>query len=704
MSNRNEQSQRRGRNNARLQNNHSSDGSRTSRGANSTRNRESNRSSDNRPNHGDKESKRAATLLHNRSEYIKSVRKILSWDFGIKLPHDMRGFKAKIVKILASPSYGNLDLNKSRLECFLDSCTVKQLKQFMTYVSLQDKLEDEPNTLMSDSDIISRFKKNQESITYIEDKNVDMLRDYFNKRIPTDFDEFDVIVNKETPYIITSGVNYPKEAFPRVPGCPEDLNQRLLIVEHGSENLRNERYMANRLEEFKSRGGLCAGMLTMVPKSYMTKRTIGIATSVAIALQKPLNNGIRKRSTKLNIDFRNTVSYARQHIQQRRILLNGTHSIDATDASDLISLDLITRLNPLLGEIIRDTTPRFVNSAAGPIEVKCIGLQGYPLTFTVMAVLISAILECYTDASTYCSNYGDDIIIDGQYDQVVAALEIFGFKINKLKSYDTTKSHFSESCGIYSLKDHFIPTYCHDITPVYLRKLNDSSLISFINNCIDKDLLTKQQVTKLAKLAKVYYIYPWTYQTSQFHINYDLYKNTDMDDKKIVFGGFTKPKIARKFSKSLHAYLPILGDRLANIHGFNKRESDLIIELYDLWERIKAKGLQYEVYENETSLVRTTVDQSSHELYFIIEKIEGIENLDKPLHDLSVFTEEKDLAFINQLRVDFERVFTFMCILCSDSRYFRSSYEEFDPNDYDEVLADNVFKHEYLEGVHIKEW
>lgn len=638
---------------------------------------------------------RSNAVLHKRDEFINRIRKILSWDFGIKLPEDMRGFHDKIVTILSSPKYGNMDPNKTRLETFLDSCTTKQMIQIQTYIRLQDKLEDEVNVIKSDKEIVKEFKMNQSKISYIENSVVDKLRSTFCAKVPIDLESNNVVQNEEIPYLLTSGVNFHKQAFPRIDGCPAMLNEKLLIIEHGCLNANIPLYLRNASAKLQEQGGVFAGMLAMVPKSYKTKRTIGIATAEAVAEQLPYNTALRKASTKNNKDQRSVVSYARQHVQQMRVLTNGNHTIDLSNASDLVSLDLIKRLHPKLGDIISDTTPRFVNSAHGRVEVKCCGLQGYPLTFSVMAILVNSIIEEFTDCTTYVSNYGDDIIVDGEFEQVVAALQLFGLEVNTRKSFDTSVSYYSESCGVDSLRDRFIPRFRHDITPVYLRKVNDTSLIAFINNCIKKDLLSKKQVLDLANLATTFFIYPWSYQTSEFHINYDLYEGDERNQHmKIVQKGFVKPKIVTLFD-SPHIKAPLIVSKLGSIYGFTKSESQFIIECIDLWESIKTYGVKYDKWEFDNSY--TVVDLSQHKYFFIIKKCDGSNCTD-------VFSEDAEQIFIRELGFrDFKRVYTFISVMLSEARFFTGSFENFDPNDYDEILHSNEFRHEFLDGVNIRE-
>lgn len=607
--------------------------------------------------------KKPLSGIQKREATLNKIQSILAWDFN--LPIRDRGFDSNTLEVLSSTTYGDHDTTKSRKKTFLDSAMAKDIIKLRTYSSLRNKLKDETNVLKSDEQIVRDFRDVQNSIPYIEDFSVERLKSVFEKYVVFDPDSYCPVLNEDLPYIITSGVSFPAKVFPRMDAMPQELSNLLYIVEYGSsEESKLMSFKTSQRELTTLRGGLYACKLSLVPKNYKTKREIGIPSREAICQTWHYNNAMRKLAISLNTDH-SVISFAQQSIQQLRILETDTSSVDLSAASERVSLALITRLSPILGEYVRDTIPEFINTDLGRVKLNSCGPQGFPLVFTIMAILTKAIAECYTDASTKCSNYGDDLIIDAEYEQVTAALEVFGLKVNSSKSYNTNDSSFSESCGVDALKDQHLDM-CHDITPVYLRKVNDTSIISFINNCIGKDLLTSKQILSLANLCEQYVIYPYTYQTSAFHINYDF---CDEVDKKIIFKGFV-PKQARKYQVT-HLLCPDLYETVEVLHGLPRKESSIILNVIDIWEDIKINGVCYNVLEMDKSI--TYVNHELDPNYAFIIACDGLKGYEDLIPSIQYY--------FTTLNCDHERIIAFLKVYMGYGYLFKGSFESFNPQD-----------------------
>lgn len=593
----------------------------------------------------------------------QQVAKILGWDFG--LPDHKHDVPSQVINILSGERYGDADRRKSRRATWLESATPKQIIQHLTYSSLNNKLEDELTTLKSESEMIDDFKATQNEIAYVEDSLVDKLRPIFMEYMPQYIEDFDPEKIEYVPYVITSGGSFPSKVFPRFNTAPQKLQKLLEIVEYGSENHNDPEYLEKIREQTEKDGGLHAAKMAYVPKNWKTKRNIGITSREAIASQTVLNNVLRKRAVAINKKY-SVISFARQDIQQSAVLDMTMSSVDLSAASERVSLELIYRLCPQLGAFIESTTPRFVNTSSGRVSIKSCGLQGYPLVFTVMAILVASIARAFTAQSTIKSNFGDDLLISAEYEQVCAALTAFGLKVNQDKSYNTCNSHFTESCGVDALRNHRY-SLKHDITPVYLRKRDDVSLISFINNCINKDLLTKRQVLNLAGLCSRYVIYPWTYQTCAFHINYDLKEDID----KVFCKGFT-PKQAEIYQHP-HILVDDLSEVIEQIHGMPRKESGIILDSIQLWEDIKDHGIKGEKMDISGNMIK--FDHSTHKYYPFILSSGGLKGEDHLIDDETQY-------YFDTLKCDIGRIIAFLSVYKEYGRFFKGSYNSYDARDH----------------------
>lgn len=593
---------------------------------------------------------RSNTKLDQTSkERISKIKEILSpWQHGLVITQ--KTFDSYILSYLSSGKYRN-GLKKTPAQNTIDTLTVRQLIQLRSYASLESKIKD-VIPQKSEAEMISELDGIQSEIETVERDSIEKLKPFFTKRSAINFDDYDPTLNEDLPYIVTAGTSFPAKVYPNMPGCPPALKYLLEVIDDGLEKVEDPIYQAKKLEAFNKRGGLFACKFTVVPKNWKTGRGIGIPSREAIAYTALANTALRKKIIALN-NKRSLVSFARQSIQQNRILEYNTSSVDLSSASDRVSLALIESLDPSLGSFIRETTPHFVTTKTGDVNIKCCGLQGYPLVFTTMALLVAAIAECYTSDDTICSNYGDDLIINSDYEQVKAALRIFGLVVNTEKSYDTEESNFTESCGVDSLRDVYIPVK-RDITPVYLRNTDDASIISFINQAISKDLLSKQQIIRLANLTNCYYIYPYSYNTSSFHINYEYEEN------KIIYKG-KAPKITQKYQAPYMVAYDLV-DSIDTVYGFNRHDSEIILSVIAMWEDIKNNGVTYLKEVDDGNYER--VNHAENPLYYFIQVCDGLYEI-QPNADLI------DLYF-ESLKCDIYRILALLKVYMGYGYLFKS--------------------------------
>jgi hypothetical protein len=133
----------------------------------------------------------------------------------------------------------------------------------------------------------------------------------------------------------------------------------------------------------------------------------------------------------------------------------GYSTIDASAASDRQSRELTFMLVPeWLRPYLYNSITDYVVVNNQRIRVRCFSTSGNQLTWLMLGIVMRSIAEygCswYTDDEgkpLHAYAYGDDLIVpDVAYETVVELLELFGFVINRDKSF-TASNLFRESCG-----------------------------------------------------------------------------------------------------------------------------------------------------------------------------------------------------------------------------------------------------------------
>lgn len=146
-------------------------------------------------------------------------------------------------------------------------------------------------------------------------------------------------------------------------------------------------------------------------------------------------------------------------------------TIDLSDASDSISLKLIEMLFPTEWyRLIRSITCRQTRVGEKWYPNLKAFAQGCGITFILESIIFYAVTyvtvkRCaiQADIRPLISVYGDDIIVPIHYHQeVVKALELFSFKVNREKSFGLT-SPFKESCGSDTFNGH-------DVRPIFFKE------------------------------------------------------------------------------------------------------------------------------------------------------------------------------------------------------------------------------------------
>lgn len=238
--------------------------------------------------------------------------------------------------------------------------------------------------------------------------------------------------------------------------------------------------MLDRAERFRfERHGLSlvnGSYLSFVPKTSLISRTICTEPTLNMLFQR----GISFHLDRYNLRKFN-ISLDTQPLVNRRLAKAGSISgkfgtIDLESASDSISRSLCAEILPgnLLSWLNLTRSPSTTLPSGACVELDMISSMGNGYTFSLQTMIFATIVTaCYrlmdivpTDGRNGPRNFsvfGDDIIVLKEtYDLVQRALELFGFIVNRSKSYNS--GNFRESCG----EDYY---HGRNIRGVYLQSI-----------------------------------------------------------------------------------------------------------------------------------------------------------------------------------------------------------------------------------------
>lgn len=242
--------------------------------------------------------------------------------------------------------------------------------------------------------------------------------------------------------------------------------------------------------------------LAFVPKDATKDRTIGIEPGGNVWLQLGVGAVMRQRLQKswsLLLDKGASERYHQQLARESSVSAEYC-TIDLSSASDTVSKKLVKLLLPetwydLLDSLRSPMTlvrGRGKRAKARWVLLEKFSSMGNGFTFELETLIFAAITKIAVRRrhpsalgealSNLVSVYGDDIIVANDcYDDVVGALQYFGFSTNVRKSFST--SAFRESCG----GDFF---YGREVRPYFLEEVpNEAShwitIANGLNRCWD---------------------------------------------------------------------------------------------------------------------------------------------------------------------------------------------------------------------------
>lgn len=184
-------------------------------------------------------------------------------------------------------------------------------------------------------------------------------------------------------------------------------------------------------------------------------------------------------------------------------------TIDLESASDTIAHSLVEEIMPkgLVTLINMFRSPVTDLPDGSKAKLHMVSSMGNGFTFPLQTLLFTAVVvsvynlsdvDIVTPGRFRLGNFGvfgDDIIVEGKlYDRVVNSLELFGFKVNRRKSFSL--GSFRESCG----HDYYRG---HNVRGVYLKTLRtEQALYSAINRVRRWSNLWNRGATTLRYLKK----------------------------------------------------------------------------------------------------------------------------------------------------------------------------------------------------------
>jgi hypothetical protein len=231
-----------------------------------------------------------------------------------------------------------------------------------------------------------------------------------------------------------------------------------------------------------------ASRMSFVPKTNDESRSIATEPLLNMFFQKGLANILERRlGSHYGINLSDQ-QHKNRDLAKRGSIDGSLATIDLSSASDTISYRLAKLLIPETMFPYFDALrcKHTVVRGGMQVELHMISTMGNAFTFPLQTLIFSSIVRACASvfdipisfrANDPNSNWGvngDDIIVPTKLARIVSHyLHLFGFMVNKLKSFD--EGWFRESCG----GDYF---HGFDVRSVYLKRLkNQQDFYSLIN-------------------------------------------------------------------------------------------------------------------------------------------------------------------------------------------------------------------------------
>lgn len=362
--------------------------------------------------------------------------------------------------------------------------------------------------------------------------------------------------------------------------------------------------------------GVADGKITTVGKNYKTNRMITITSRELTDKQLFVNNKLRDHVTLWSRNSHHIIQFDDQTVQHS-FLKDGYATIDLSSASDRVYRSVIEAVWPDFMTYFNHLLPTTVSTDKGRIiNLTCIGTQGFPLTFSVMAILCGAITTALKLTNEPSGNYGDDIALsEKDFAEVYNGLQSLGLVINTSKSHVSSKG-FVESCGVDM---RIRKGYSTVVTPIHLRGVQDVDVIQFFYQLCNNEIMdVPDAISMLDRLGVDYYAFKHEFQLTEFHF---------------PFGEPHKVPKAVWDTKNGKGYLckvPYIRSVPDSIKGLSKLESSVVLDLLRIEEGLKDPNIN-EHFRKGVDLVarphrlNSLMDHRYYKLYQDMTRVEGNE-------------------------------------------------------------------------------
>jgi len=201
-----------------------------------------------------------------------------------------------------------------------------------------------------------------------------------------------------------------------------------------------------------------------VPKDSTKNRGIGIEPSINLALQLGIGAHLKDRLLRVGLDLRKKSAPKHVALAKRASMDLSYATLDCSNASDTISLQLVKLLLPEEWfDLLDCCRSKFTFIGGEWFRLAKFSSMGNGFTFELETLIFWAIARV-TCQSKDVFAYGDDLIVpDGCARAVISAFRFFGFTLNEQKCF-FGETPFRESCG----GDYFSGVR---VTPVYVREV-----------------------------------------------------------------------------------------------------------------------------------------------------------------------------------------------------------------------------------------
>lgn len=234
-----------------------------------------------------------------------------------------------------------------------------------------------------------------------------------------------------------------------------------------------------------------------VPKSIKSNRTVSSEPAMSMFAQLAVNDELVKQIHRL---FAGHVSLHDQEMHNDLLYRSGMATLDLSDASDHISVSLVSSVLPQLWPVLAQVRSEYSQLPTGDIiRLGTFAPMGAGVCFSVMTTVILGIIRfAFSDLgfnwkTESWSVYGDDIIVPLYIaDYVIDLLERAGLVINHAKS--CTAGVYVESCGL-ELR------HGYDVTPCYLKDPLDTLEASKVEQIAQK--LCEQYPSTLKQILEM---------------------------------------------------------------------------------------------------------------------------------------------------------------------------------------------------------